>query len=105
MYPYSNIAYAFQEVFNFQKYYSTVNIIIHLQEGIHKVYSGKLPLLIANSNITVIPWGAESKPKVTYLRSDECIQNQINSMFGRSLGELSYGFRMIQNDSYKKLFQ
>jgi hypothetical protein len=74
VYPFSNIVYAFQEVFNFQKFYSTLKIIIHLQEGDHKVYSGKLPLLIANSNITVIPWGEESKVKVTILRRDQDVQ-------------------------------
>jgi len=74
VYPFSNIAYAFQEVFNFQKFYSTINIIIHLQEGDHKVYSGKLPLYVANSNITVIPWGEESKVKVTFYRNNEDIQ-------------------------------
>jgi len=76
VYPFSNIAYAFQEVFNFKKFYSTINIIIHLQEGDHKVYSGKLPLLIANSNITVIPWGEESKVKVTILRNDNDMRIQ-----------------------------
>lgn len=95
VYPFSNLAYAFLEVFNFQKSYSTVNIIIHLQDGIHKVYSRKLPLYSANTNITVIPWGEESKAKVTFLRNDDEIKGYLNSMYGRSIAEMNYGYRTI----------
>jgi hypothetical protein len=67
IYPFSNIALAFLEVFNYQKLYSAVNIIIHLQEGLHVVYIGQLPLFTSHSNITVIPWSnTESKPKLVF---------------------------------------
>lgn len=52
-FPYSNIAFAFQDIFNFR--ISTVNMRILLSEGEHIVYSGILPLFAMYSTITVTP--------------------------------------------------
>lgn len=107
-FPYSNLAFAFLEAFNFRSslLYEEKAIKIYLQEGEHTVYSGLLPLLAMTAEITVVPWvpGGE-RPRIRFERNvDEGFNTYLQGLYGRSLAQVNYVYRELPSRSYGFLF-
>jgi hypothetical protein len=94
-YPFSNLAFAFREVFNYQSKFSDyrVNIILS-RTGTHKLYTGLLPAYIYDSTITINSdaTGTNRYSNLLIVNDETTISSYLKSLFSVSLAQKSYSF-------------